>query len=293
MTDPHHEPRPDPQGIREELRAFGAQDDAAIDVSAAALALSAWSEPQLQRAPYARHIQTLCDDALDYLHEDEPSATLCAEAARQILARRYGYAGVITPGDPADQGDAAILARVIDKRRGNAMTLCILYAHVLTRLRVAVEILDFPAHPLVRIEDSRGVRLVLDPMNGGRPLDARGLLTLYRAHRGGDGALDPFHLSALSNRDVLIALQDQIKVHHLRHAAPEAALAALEAALLMAPNNPRLWREAGLLHARLDHIGDAISALQHFLDLPGDGAHRYTASQLLQQLQSREDNKPS
>jgi len=88
---------------------------------------------------------------------------------------------------------------------------------------------------------------------------------------------------------VLVMLQDQVKAFHLRHAAPEAALAALEAALLIAPETPRLWREAGLLHARLDHIGDAISALERFLRLPGGDAHRYTASQLLQQLHDRKD----
>ena len=279
--------------VRSALIDIGKTPDDAIALAAAALALAAWTEPGLDLAPYQRHLHALADDALVYLHDDDASAQLCAEAARQIINRRYGYAGVLLPGDPGEQGDSANLARVIDKRRGGAAALCILYEHVLSRLGIAVEILDFAARPLVRIEDASGLRLVLDPMDGGRPVDARGLRALYRDHRGGDGSIDPFHLLPLERRDVLVALQDQIKVHHLRHAAPEAALAALEAALLIAPANARLWREAGLLHARLNHVGDAIAALQHFLDLPGDGAHRYTATQLLQQLQSREDKKPS
>ncbi|HEY9163977.1 MAG TPA: tetratricopeptide repeat protein, partial [Magnetovibrio sp.] len=158
---------------------------------------------------------------------------------------------------------------------------------------VRVEVLDFLPRPVVRIQDRTGQRLVIDPLEDGRVLDVREMRALFKAHRGGDGDLDPFRIEALGKRDVLVMLQDQIKVHHLRHAAPEAALAALEAALLIDPNNPRLWREAGLLHARLEHVGDAILALRHFLDLPGGDAHRYTVSQLLQQLQSREDKNPS
>jgi len=180
-------------------------------------------------------------------------------------------------------------ARVIDKRQGGAQALCVLYDHALSGLGVRVEAIDFPARTLLRIEDDHGQRLVIDPLNGGRTIDARGLRKLHRDHHSGDGDLDPFNLIALSRRDLLVALQDEVKVHYLRMAAPEAAMAALEAALLIAPEKARLWREAGLLHARLDHIGDAISALEQFLNLPGDTAHRYTASQLLQQLQNRED----
>lgn len=279
--------------VRDTLMTIGAQSDDAIDLAPSALALSLWAQPDLDLSPYHRHLHALVDDTRAYLRDDPIGVHLCAEAGRQIVHRRYGYAGILLPGDPGEQGDGANLARVIDKRRGSAVALCILYHHVFKHLGIVAEILDFSARPLVRIEDAHGQRLVLDPVDGARPIDARHLRGLYRDHRGGDGALDPFHLLALNHRDVLVALQDQIKVHHLRHAAPEAALAALEAALLIAPENPRLWREAGLLHARLDHVGDAISALRRFLDLPGGDAHRYTASQLLQQLQSREDKKPS
>jgi regulator of sirC expression with transglutaminase-like and TPR domain len=279
--------------VRSELTQIGALPDNAINLTQTAMLLAVWALPNLDIEPYRRHIQALVNEARIYLLDDEPGAQLCAEAARQIIHRRYGYAGILQPGDPGEQGDGANLARVIDKRRGSAMALCILYQHVLTALDVTSEILNFSARPVLRLQDATGQRLVLDPLDGGRRIDARDLLGLHRSHRGGDGSLDPFNLKPLSHREILVALQDQIKVHHLRHAAPEAALSALEAALLIAPQMARLWREAGLLHARLEHVGDAILALQHFLNLPGGDAHRYTVSQLLQQLQSRKDKNPS
>lgn len=275
--------------VRAELTAIGHMSDASIDVLGAALCLSAWAQPGLDREPYRRHVQALFDDVVAYVHDDPLSATLASEAMRQILHRRYGYAETF---DTGEQADGSTLSRVIDKRRGSPFALAVLYEHILTRLGLTVEILAFPARALLRIQDDGGHRLVVDPARDGRVLDARALRDLYREHRGGSGDLNPFTLKAYGKRDVLVGLLDQVKAHHLRHAAPEAALATLEAALLIAPDNPRLWRETGLLHARLDHIPDAISALQQFLQLPGDDAHRYTASQLLQQLQSRQD-RPS
>lgn len=278
--------------VRQRLTHLGGLPDGSIVLAEAALTLSAWFDPGLDLGPYRRHLQQLAQEARAYLGNDEALAQLSAETARQILNRRYGYAAMLVPGEPGEQGDGANLARVIDKRRGAPAALCILYVHVLNGLGVRVEVLDFLPRPVLRIQDRTGQRLLLDPTEDGRVVDAREMRSIFRAHRGGDGDLDPFHLTALAKRDVLVMLQDQIKVHHLRHAAPEAALAALEAALLIDPENPRLWREAGLLHARLDHVGDAILALRQFLDLPGGDAHRYTVSQLLQQLQSREDKNP-
>lgn len=271
---------------REQLEQLGRAPDGALDAFAGALALAAWAEPDFDPGPYLRHGAQLKHDILAYVRDDDATAELSAEAARQVLNRRFGYIGAT---DPAEQGDGANIARVIDKRRGSALALSILYVHALSGLAVGAEVLDFPARALVRIEDQAGARLMLDPFEGGRVADARQLRALYRAHRGGGGEISPFDLNVLGARAQLVALQDDVKVHHLRHAAPEAALAALEAALLVDPANPRLWREAGLLNARLEHIGAAISALERFLDLPGGDAHRYTASQLLQQLRQRQD----
>ena len=279
--------------VRQRLVHIGGLPDGSIALAEAALTLAAWSEPKLDLGPYRRHLQALAHEARAYLGDDEPLAQLSAETARQIVSRRYGYSAMLVTGEPGEQSDGANLARVIDKRRGAPAALCILYFHVLSVLGVRVEVLDFLPRPMIRIQDRAGQRLVIDPQDDGCIIDARALRTLYRAHRGGDGDLDPFQLGTLHKRDLLVMLQDQIKVHHLRHAAPEAALAALEGALLVAPDNARLWREAGLLHARLEHVGDAIAALRQFLELPGGDAHRYTVSQLLQQLQNREDKSPT
>lgn len=279
--------------LRQTLMQIGTLQDGEIDLVEAALALSAWADPSLNLDPYLRHASALADETRAYLNDEVVSASLCAEAARQIISRRYGYGTILDKLEPDQRGDGASLARVIDKRQGGAQALCVLYDHALTGLGVRVEAIDFPARTLLRIEDDHGQRLVIDPLNGGRIINARGMRKLHRDHHSGDAEHNPFNLIALSRRDLLVALQDEVKLHYLRMASPEAAMAALEAALLIAPEKARLWREAGLLHARLDHIGDAISALEQFLNLPGDTTHRYTASQLLQQLQNREVKKPS
>lgn len=267
----------------EALRRIGALKASAIDPLEGALWLAKWAEPTLNLGAYRRHLDTLASDARAYLADDQDDDGLAVEAARQILARRYGYGGVATS---AGRLSEANVARTIDRRQGGAMVLALLYRHVFLALGRGVEIIDFAPRTLIRVH-MNGAHTLLDPFAGGRLVGARDLRRLLKEHHGEDGELTPNQLTTLNPRQVLLALQHDAKVFHLLHAAPEAALMAVEGSLLIAPDEASLWRELALLHERLDHLLEATRALERFLQLPGGGAHRYTASQMLQNLQRR------
>ena len=271
------------QTAQQALRPIGLLDPDAINLCEAALWFAKWAEPSLRLDVYRRHLETLVRAAQDYVATDIHDDNLVLEAAQQVVSRRYGYGP--TSNTPAHIEDFS-LADTIDHRRGDSMILAMLYRHVLIALGRTVEIIAFAPRALVAVY-TKGGRVLLDPCAGGRLVTARDLRQLLGDHRRDQGDLSPDQLISLDPRQILLSLQHEIKTYHLRHTAPEAALLAVEGALLVAPNDTRLWRELGLLHMRLDHVGDAMVALERFLQLPGSGPHRYTASQLLQQLRQR------
>ena len=270
-------------GVQDRLNAYGGLEDADIPMAEAALDLAKWAEPHLNLDPYHRHLELLRADVRAYIGADVDNPAIAIEAARQILARRYGYSYL---EDTSEQAQRASLVRTIDRRRGGAETLAILYAHVLRDHVTGLDILDFSPRILLGVTD-RGERRLIDPRSDGRTVSARELRQMLNTDGVNGQDLSPFGLKSLSKRAVLLRIQDEIKTHHLRHAAPEAAVQALEASILIAPDTPRLWRELGVLYARLDQLLDATRALQRFLTLPGSDAERYTASQLLQELTHR------
>jgi len=247
----------------------------------AALGLARWSEPALDISPYKRHVQTLIQAAQDYIGKDFDDAHIAIEAVRQVIAKRFGYA-TKTFGDTPQ--DLLNLARVIERRRGGAWILCLLYAHVLEHLGQQVDIVDFPARPLVRVR-CQHEHIILDPLNAAKPLSASQLRPMFKD----DQNFSPFAIKTLDKRQVLVQLLDLQKLDGLRHNAPEAAISILEASVLIAPLEPQLWHQLGLLHAHLDHVQESIAALKCFLDLPGRAEFRYSATQLIQQLQSSKD----
>ena len=270
------------RAVRSQLVHIGAAPDGDIGLAETALVLASIACPRVAIEPYRRHLAKLVAEVAAYAGTEEPGGPgLPAEALRQVLARRYGYIGA----EDGEEEDANLM-RVIDRRRGLSVALGIIYIHVARGLGWTIDGIGFPASFLVRLEvDSR--RLILDPFAGGRVLAPKDMRAMYKALAGNQAELTPAHYRALGNRDILVRLQNNVKSRLLGTERPEEALAAIEAMLLFAPDEAALWREAGIINARLEKVEAAVAALEEYLRCnTGDDA-RYRASALLQELKSR------
>ncbi|MED5396521.1 MAG: tetratricopeptide repeat protein, partial [Pseudomonadota bacterium] len=104
---------------------------------------------------------------------------------------------------------------------------------------------------------------------------------------GNHAELTPEHYREMSARAVLLRLQENIKTRLLREIRLEDALGVVETMLLFAPDTSYLWRECGLLQARLDRTQEAVASLEEHLRRSSGAGARYNASILLQKLRAR------
>ena len=91
----------------------------------------------------------------------------------------------------------------------------------------------------------------------------------------------------MGNREILLRLQNNIKLRLLQAEQPAEALEILESMLMFAPGEARLWHEAGVLHAHLGNLRAAAMALEHFLELGRDARAKHDAAALLQRVKTR------
>lgn len=278
--------KPSPNICRR-LTDIGKLSDAAVGLTETALVLATATRPGADLTPYERHLEKLTDDVAAYAGKDadDPAGGLDMriEALRQIMVKRYGYGGA---DDVYDDPDCANLMRVIDRRQGLPVLLGIITMHVARALGWHIEGLDFPPRFLLRLEFA-GRRAILDMFDGGIELTPPDLRGLYKAVSGAHVEITPGQYAAMSNRDILLRACAKVKINHLRSERLEEALEAIDTMLLFAPGNATLWREAGILNARLDRVADAIAALEEFLrHAPGE-ASLYKTSVLLQELRER------
>ena len=274
-----------PPDIRARLVKIGEGADEDIDIAEAALILAAADRPGVALEPYRRHLDRLVADVRAYAGGTEPAVALDLriEALVQVIVKRYAYGGTEAVFDDLD---AANLMRVIDNRQGLPVVIGILFIHAARVLGWPISGLDFPGRFLVRME-FEGERKILDPFGGGRVLEARDMRDMFKAVAGAHVELTPEHYRDVGNRDILLRLQGNIKTRLLRGERPEDAVEVLETMLLFAPDHAKLWREKGMLHARLDDVKEAVEALEEYLRRRGGEGKRYKASILLQELRAR------
>jgi regulator of sirC expression with transglutaminase-like and TPR domain len=246
---------PDPESSRATLRGFGQSGLTDGDLAEAALLLASLDRPGVPLDPYRDHLASIAKTAAD-LSADDPGSAL-----RQTISGEFAYEGdQKTYDDPQN----ANLIRVIDRRKGLPVSLGILYIATARALGLEACGLNFPNHFLIRLQWDGG-RAIVDPFNGGVTLDARALRDLLTHFQGANAELSQDHYSDVSDLDILLRLQNNIKLRLLRDGQLAPALQVIRDMRLLAPGIPSLLREEGLLLARKGERRAAISCLRDFL----------------------------
>ena len=267
------------------LRRLGGQPDAEIALAEAALWLAALDRPRVDLERYRHHLSLLARDTAALARARGGADSLGARVAalNGALRERHGYRGDRRTYDDLQNAN---LMRVIDRRKGLPVALGILYMHAARAQGWTIQGLNFPGHFLLRLELG-AERAILDPFEDGTLREARDLRDILRRVAGGDAELRPAYTQAVSNRDILLRLRNNIKQRLLRDRKPQDALAVLESMLMIAPERASHWLEAGLLHAHLGNLRAAIMALENVLELGAAPGEMHQAAQLLQDLKTR------
>src|SRR3954451_17957675 len=264
------------------LRGLAASASPILPIGEAALALASFERPRVALARYRQHLDTIASDVAKHV---DAGGDLGAKvrALNEIILLKHGYSGDELAYDDVQNTQ---LIRVVDRRKGLPVALGILYLHAARAQGWDSVGLAFPGHFLIRLSDG-AERLIIDPFHHGRICDAAGLRELLKAMAGQDVELSSTHYAPVSDRDVLLRLQNNIKSRLLQAGSAEPALRIVQTMLLLAPDLPGLWHEAGVLNARQGNMRAAVEALQEFILRAPEGGARHQAAALLQQLRSK------
>lgn len=265
------------------LRAFGDRPEAAIDIGEAALLLGSFDRPRVGLQRYRDHLDALARDTEAALPRDGAGLDARIAAITVAIVDRHGYGGDAATYDDLQNAN---LLRVIDRRKGLPVALGILYLATARRLGWEMAGLNFPGHFLIRL-DAEGERAILDPFNRGRVRGVAELRDMLKAAAGAEAELSPAHYAPVGDREVLLRLQNNIKLRLVQMNEIGRALRVLDRMLLLAPHLPELLREAGLLNLHLGNLNTAMQRLEASLAAETSDAARHRTAALLQDLRRR------
>lgn len=241
------------------------RSDADFPLLHACLILAQDEYPKLDIASYEKR----CDEyaaALKPRLEGLESPQDRIAAINRFLFEEKGFAG-----NDADYYDPrnSYLNEVFDRRLGIPISLGVIQIELARRLGVPLEGVSFPGHFLVRLPVDGGL-IVLDPYNGGRPLNVQELRDRAKPHLGGQSPDDQQLLEILapaSHRDILMRMLRNLKGVYAEREDFERALRCSDRLIALDPSLPDEYRDRGLLYLKLEHMPGARADLAHYLRL--------------------------
>jgi regulator of sirC expression with transglutaminase-like and TPR domain len=264
----------------------GQAKDADINLADTALAMAAIDSPGISLARYQNHIQTIIDEVASrhalLIEEgaDDDAGTQLA-ALKHIIADKYEYTG---DEETYDDLQNINLIRVIERRKGMPIAVSLLYLHVGLAQGWSLAALSFPAHVVCRIE-KKGQVILFDPFNRCDILQAADMRRLLKTLVDPDAELSAEYYNPSSKRDVLIRMQNNIKLRLIEAEDYEGAVRTVEMMRRIDPNEYRLLLDAGVLYARTNQQIAAIDALEEYIDLSPNPEDQHDALVLLRQIQ--------
>ena len=264
------------------LEAVGRQPDEMIDLAEVALLLAALDYPETDLAPYRRHLAALASNLTDIAAQEKETLDGRVAALIQVLAEQHGYAGDRRTYEDLQNAN---LIRVVDRRKGLPVALGILYIHAARAQGWRASGINFPGHFLISVEDEEE-RIILDPFEGGMQVDLGRLQLMLKTALGADAELQPEYYASMTNRGVLLRLQNNIKKRVLDNGDNQRGAAVVEGMLTIAPELPDLWREAAELRAEIGEMRSALQALDRLL-LLADDSQRSEAMALRRTIATR------
>src|SRR6516225_1690406 len=239
----------DPETCTRFLRDLGASGEQVLPIAEAALALASFEHPRVGPSRYREHLRVLSRDVGRHAGTGgDAAARACA--LNEIILLKYGYSGDELTYDDLQNAN---LMRVVDRRKGLPVALGILYMHA----------------------------------GRAQGCGAAELRELLKATTGQESELQAEYYAPVPDRDVLLRLQNNLKARLLQAERHERGVGVVETMLMLAPDLAELWREAGMLHARLGNMRAAAAALEQFVLRAPDGMARHQAAAMLRQLKAK------
>jgi regulator of sirC expression with transglutaminase-like and TPR domain len=234
----------------EYLQGLGNSGSGPHDIARAALMLAALDHPGLALEPYLGHLQQM-EEAMQAESGLVRRVGDGARALVRLLVGRLGYDGDRLEYDNPRNAD---LISVIDRRRGLPVALGILYMHAARAAGLRADGLRAQSHFVLRLS-YRGEDAIVDPFNGGSTVDRERLPVELRADDAGLA-------QTVSDSDVLLRLENNLKMRALNVGDHERGLELARRMVLIAPRRSDLWFDLARLNEALGVLGAARKAYE-------------------------------
>jgi len=243
-------------------------EDNRIDLVRAALTIARTEYPNLDVDAYCGQIEDLARRAKRQVPElGDPAKSIAA--LNRVLFEEEGFRG--NAEDYYDPRNS-FLNDVLDRKLGIPITLAVVYMEVARRVGFPLVGVGMPGHFLLKHYDVEGREIVIDPFNRGSILTAKDCQRALDQIYDGKMPLQPEFLMAVSRRQVLVRMLNNLKSIYLSSRNFRKALPIVDLILAIYPRSPEDVKQRAMLRWSLGQTRGALADLDDYLKMSPDAS---------------------
>ncbi len=274
--------RSDPATLAQAFAALVGQEveDERIDLVRAALTIAQAEYTNIEIDAYRGQIEDLARRVKRLVPDlGDPSESIAA--LNRVLFEEEGFRG---NGEDYYDPRNSFLNDVLERKLGIPITLAVVYMEVAHRVGFPLVGVGMPGHFLLKHYDVEGCEILIDPFNRGSILTAKDCQRALDEIYGGQMPLQPEFLMAVSRRQVLVRMLNNLKSIYLSVRNFRKALPIVDLILAIYPRSPEDVKQRALLRWSLGQTRGALADLDDYLKMSPDASDadeiRQTAASL-------------
>lgn len=233
-----------------------------IDMVDAALLVARTAFPDLDPTRYT----ALLDQWADRLRRRIEPAASAGDILRELNRIVFDEEGLRGDEDNYFDPQNSFLNRVLDRRLGIPITLCLVYSEVGRRAGFPVHGIALPGHFITGLFHTSGI-LFIDPFHRGTILTESECRQMVIARYGPETVLAPDWKVPAGSRMILVRLLRNLKAIYRHLGQDLQAFEMIQWILAVDPLAPAELKERGLLYETMGNDAFAVRDLERYLEV--------------------------
>lgn len=247
---------------QEQLKLFALEAlkaESELDLGRAALLMAKCQYPKLNVELYIAQFDEIAEIISNRLSSKNPLLII-----KNI--NEYFFQELAFQGNKENYYDPrnSFLNEVLVRRLGIPISLSVIYMEVARRLGLKIDGVGLPGHFLVKCK-TEDQEIILDPFHQGKELSQTDCQALLTTIYGSGIELKPSFFRAVSKKEILIRMLNNLKNIYISGNDPARALITLETLLILTPQAINEIKERGIINYRLGKFSQAIKDLEFYL----------------------------
>ena len=268
------------------LKSAGAAGDVEQNLLLCALAFSKVLNPDIEVRQSLAKVEEIANSLRKHAQiKTDTVSDLELEKRQAVLAEtigaEYGYIGALS--DYHDPENAEI-HKVLERKKGLPVALGIIYIHLAREMDWDARGLNFPGHFLLTLESGER-KIFIDPFSAGRAVGAADMREILKALAGQQAELSHDYYRPISDKNILIRLQNNLKSALIDQENYERALAVTDAMRVFDPDEYRLLFDASILKVKAGQFQAARQDALAYIDAAPSAKERMSGEQLLYEIE--------